>query len=138
MPSENLKINIHYSELRKFLIDLYKEAINSYADLAESIVDDKMRTLIEKKHIGDAASVEFNVMDDASEKYKKQKDSGISGSWASFDSTYSFSGFSLPSYNNYLQNLTGTVEISGNSSSNLPYVVSGDTIMFSGGSNSAN
>jgi hypothetical protein len=139
MAAENIGINIHYSELRKFLIDIYKEAINSYADLAESIVDQKIQLLIEKKHLSNASSVKFSVLDDNGEKAQKHQAAGVSSSWASVNSSISsFGSYALPSYNGYLQSLTGTVEISGNSSSNFPYVVSGDTIMFSGGSNPAN
>jgi hypothetical protein len=138
MAKEGVSINLNYSELRKFLVELYKEAINSYADLAESVVDEKIQNLIQKKHIGDASSVQFNLVDDVAEKANKQKEMGISSSWARSESISSFGPISLPSYNTNLNNLTGTVEINSNSTSYFPYVVSGDTIMFSGGSSTAN
>lgn len=139
MSTETIGIDIHYSELRNFLVDLYKEAVNSYVDLAESIVDQKMQLLIQKKHISNANSVQFNITDDNIDKAKKNKEEGISSSWATIGgSISSFGGYTLPSYNNYMTNLTGFIEISSNNSSNATYTVSGDTIMFSGGSNSAN
>jgi hypothetical protein len=138
---ENISINIHYMDLKKFMIELYKEAVNSYVDLAESVVEEKMHLLIEKNQLASVKSVKFNIVNEEAEKAMKNKDSGIVNSWATINESISvfnqnMSSQILPSYNNYLENLTGTVEITGTSASNSIYTVSGDTIMFSGSSDS--
>ena len=59
--NNSINIKIGYNELRNLLLEVYRSAVNSYIDLAEYVVDQKLSDLVSSNLEKNVHTIDFSL-----------------------------------------------------------------------------
>jgi hypothetical protein len=87
--NNTLQIKISYDELRVILIDVYKQAVGSYEDLAEVKINEILNDVVSKKYMSKIDCVNFEI----NKEKKENTNTPESFSSAIFSSTPNYTAY---------------------------------------------